>query len=56
MVSFIRALMDFFASEPYGKKVTATEFKELTVQDKFDLCNMLTVAGIEHEPFAPSTK
>lgn len=45
--TFIKALNDFFSAEPHGKRISPTEFKELTPQDKLDLYQGLLAAGID---------
>jgi hypothetical protein len=47
-VKFTVALMQYFAKD--GRKMTATEYKELTYQDKLDLREMLINEGIDVGP------
>jgi hypothetical protein len=48
-MSFVKAAILFFGDPPYGRKVHIPEFKELTMQDKIELSQMLNaVPGYEH--------
>jgi len=49
--SFVKATQEFFSAGKHGRKVEIAEFKALTKQDKIDLSNMLTTAGIAHKPY-----
>lgn len=48
--SFIQACRAYFGDE---RPVTIPEFKELTIQDKIELSEMLTAAGFIHKPYEP---
>ena len=53
--TFVAACQAFFSEEPYGRKVSIPEFKDLTTQDKLDLSAMLNAAGYEHPDYEPKT-
>lgn len=52
--SFVKACQAYFSVDPYGRKVTIEEFKNLSTQDKLDLSAMLNeLPGFEHTPYVP---
>jgi hypothetical protein len=53
MASWVKELQNYFAAEPYGKKIEIAEFKELTEEDKEDFRQMLIAEGIEVDPITP---
>jgi hypothetical protein len=54
--SFAKASIRFFSTDPFGRKLTIPEFKQLTAQDKHELSQMLnTVPGYEHEPYVEAS-
>lgn len=44
-VSFVKAAIEYFSSDPHGRKLTIPEFKELNQQDKVELRDMLIAEG-----------
>ena len=44
-ISFVKACIDFFSKEPFGRKVQIPEFKALTYEDKVELREMLIGEG-----------
>jgi hypothetical protein len=46
-ISLVKACMDFFTKEPYGRKVEVPEFKMLTWEDKNELRDMLIGQGYD---------
>ena len=52
-VSLVGAMKEFFASNPYGRKVEIPEFKALTRQDKVELREMLIAEGYDVQPLPP---
>jgi hypothetical protein len=52
-VTIVAAVLEFFASEPYGRKVEILEFKALSFQDKVELREMLIAEGYDIAEIAP---
>lgn len=50
-VSFVRAVKDFFESQPFGRKVEIAEFRALTDKDRSELHSLLIGEGINVKPF-----
>lgn len=46
-ISMVKACQDFFSKDPYGKKISISEFKELTQEDKIELREMLIAEGYD---------
>jgi hypothetical protein len=53
-LSFVKAVKDFFESEPFGRKVEIAEFRALTPDDRNDLESMLTNEGYTIVPLEKS--
>lgn len=47
MVSFVRAIKDYFEAGEHGRKVEIAEFRALTNEDREELRAMLIGEGIE---------
>ena len=51
-ISIVKAIQEYFTSEPYGCKVSIDEFKQLTQDDKNDLRDELIKLGFDVDPIA----
>jgi hypothetical protein len=50
MASWVKELQRYMSSEPNGRKISITEFKELTEKDKKDFHDMLVAEGVDVDP------
>lgn len=53
-VTVVKALQDYFTSQPHGRKIEIPEFKALTQDDKSDFRDMLIDVGYDVAPLAHS--
>lgn len=52
-LGFVRAIMHYFSSGKYGRKIETDEFKELTYEDKLNLYDELVRVGYNVSPPMP---
>jgi len=45
LMSFVKAIKDYFENGQYGRKVEVSEFKALTTEDKHELRDLLINEG-----------